>query len=63
MEGERGKALYGWTIVAVCFFVNLVLVGLSIHAFTALVKPIEAELGWSRKAISAAMAIAFLATS
>jgi len=58
MKEERGKPFYGWTIVAVSFFVNLILIGLSIHAFTALVKPIEDELEWSRKAISAAMAFA-----
>jgi hypothetical protein len=63
VEREQEKLFYGWIIVAVCFFINLVLIGLSIHAFTALVKQIEAELGWSRKAISAAMAIASLARS
>jgi sugar phosphate permease len=60
MKSNQGTPFYGWTIVAVSFLVNLTVFGLSIHGFTALVKPIEEELEWSRKAISAAMACASL---
>ena len=60
IKRKREKTFYGWTIVAVSFFVNLILFGLSIHAFTTLVKPIEDDFGWSRKAISAAMAFGSL---
>jgi sugar phosphate permease len=54
----RGKLFYGWYIVAACFVVNFIVFGISVNTFTVYVKPIEAEMGWSRKAISAAMSLA-----
>jgi sugar phosphate permease len=59
---EQGRAgiFYGWYIVAACFLVNFIVFGLSVNTFTVYVKPIEADLGWSRKAISGAVAIGAL---
>lgn len=51
---------YGWYIVAACFFICSVVYGISVNTFTVYVKPLEAEFGWSRKAISAALSLGAL---
>ena len=47
---------YGWFIVALSFLANLTAAGIR-SAPSVLIHPLEAEFGWSRTAISAAVAI------
>jgi len=61
MERGSGGVYYGWYLVALCFVVNFLVLGLATHSFTVYMKPLEETFGWSRKAISAAMALATLA--
>lgn len=58
MNQEKGGIFYGWYMVAVCFVVNFFIFGIAVNTFTVYVKPIEADLGWSRGQISFAMALA-----
>jgi len=51
----------GWRIVAACFVVNFVVFGISVNTFTVYVKPLEADLGWSRGEISLAITLAAVA--
>ena len=60
MRQGWGGVFHGWYIVAVCFVVNFIVFGIAINTITVYVKPIEAEMGWSRGAISLAIMIAAL---
>lgn len=55
-ENTRG-VYYGWILVAVCFLINFLVLGISIHSFTVYITPLEAAFGWSRKTISLAMTV------
>ncbi len=57
MGSEPRGVYYGWYLVAVCFIINFLVLGISMHSFTVYVGPLEAEFGWTRRAISAAMAL------
>jgi MFS family permease len=57
----KKKIFYGWRIVATCFVVNFFVFGISVNTFTVYVKPLEADLGWSRAQISMAITLAALA--
>jgi MFS family permease len=61
MTDARGRFFYGWFIVAVCWVVNFVVFGIAINTFTVYVKPIQADLGWSRGQISLAILFAGIA--
>ena len=61
MSDGTGRLFYGWYIVAVCFVVNFVVFGIAINTFTVYVKPIQADLGWSRGQISLAILFAGIA--
>ena len=56
-----GRIFYGWWVVATCFVVNFIVFGISVNTFTVYMKPIEADLGWSRAQISLALTFAALA--
>jgi len=58
---ERARVFYGWYIVGACFVIAFMLYGIGVNTFTVYVKPLEADLGWSRSAISMAITIAALA--
>ena len=60
MNDRGGRLFFGWYIVAACFVVNFVVFGISVNTFTVYVKPIEADLGWSRGKISLAITLAAL---
>ena len=60
-EARSGGIFYGWYIVAVCFAVNFIVFGISVNTFTVYVKPIEADLGWSRGEISLAISLGAIA--
>ena len=60
MRQGRGGVFHGWYIVAVCFVVNFIVFGIAINTFTVYVKPIQAEMGWSRGEISLAIMIGAL---
>ena len=61
MPHTKKKIFYGWRIVATCFVVNFFVFGISVNTFTVYVKPLEADLGWSRAQISMAITLAALA--
>ena len=61
MTDGTGRIFYGWYIVAVCFVVNFVVFGIAINTFTVYVKPIQADLGWSRGEISVGILLAGIA--
>jgi MFS family permease len=61
MADAAGKVFYGWIIVAVCWVVNFVVFGIAVNTFTVYVKPIQADLGWSRGEISLAILLAGIA--
>jgi MFS family permease len=61
MTDGRGRIFYGWHIVAVCWIVNFVVFGISVNTFTVYVKPIQADLGWSRGEISLAISLGAVA--
>jgi len=61
MTDGTGRIFYGWYIVAVCFVVNFVVFGITVNTFTVYVKPIQADMGWSRGQISAAITVAAVA--
>ncbi|MDO8672709.1 MAG: MFS transporter, partial [Dehalococcoidia bacterium] len=48
----RERFYYGWVIVAVGFATEFVLVSLRFYGLSLFVKPMSADLGWSRAAIS-----------
>jgi predicted MFS family arabinose efflux permease len=56
-----GRIFYGWWVVATCFVVNFIVFGISVNTFTVYMKPIAADLGWSRGQISLALTLAALA--
>lgn len=51
---------YGWYIVGACFLFCLLFAGAGFYSFSIFIKPIEAEFGWSRSAISLTMSIYLL---
>jgi MFS family permease len=61
MTNETGRVFYGWYIVAVCWVVNFFVFGISVNTFTVYVKPIQADLGWSRGEISLAISLSAVA--
>jgi len=61
MTDGTGRIFYGWYIVAACWVVNFVVFGISVNTFTVYVKPIQADLGWSRGEISLAISLAAVA--
>jgi MFS family permease len=61
MTERTGRVFYGWYIVAFCWIVNFVVFGIGVNTFTVYVKPIQAELEWSRGAISLAISLAAIA--
>ena len=61
MTDGNGRVFYGWYIVAVCWVVNFFVFGISVNTFTVYVKPIQADLGWSRGEISLAISLAAVA--
>jgi MFS family permease len=61
MTDGTGRRFYGWYIVAVCWVVNFIVFGIAVNTFTVYVKPIQAELEWSRGEISLAISLAAIA--
>ena len=61
MADAAGRVFHGWYIVAVCWVVNFFVFGIAINTFTVYVKPIQADLGWSRGQISLAILFAGVA--
>ena len=46
---------YGWLIAAVTFFAFVLTVGITQYAFGVFITELEADLGWTRTEISAAI--------
>jgi MFS family permease len=58
-HSEFDSGYYGWRVVlAACFGVMAGFGSLFVYTFSVFVKPLAAEFGWSRQAISAGFAIA-----
>lgn len=53
---------YGWVVVGVAIALSLIMWGIR-SAPSVLIKPLEADLGWSRSEISAAVAIGLIMTA
>jgi sugar phosphate permease len=53
---ERG-IFYGLWVVAGCFVLLFLFAGAGFYSFSIFIKPLEADFGWSRSAISLAMSI------
>jgi len=53
----RPRIFYGWYIVGASIFSNALLSGIVFSGFGAFIIPIETTFGWSRSAISGALAI------
>ena len=57
---RRGPIYYGWNIALTLAITETVSYGVLVYAFTVFITPMEAELGWSRSAISGAFSLFFL---
>lgn len=60
MGKKPSKLYYGWVMVCLLGLAELSSWGIYYYSFTVFVAPMEAELGWSRGAISAAWSIGFV---
>lgn len=56
------RVFYGWIVVAVAVLLSLVMWGIR-SAPSVLIKPLEADFGWSRSEISSAIAIGLIMTA
>ena len=54
---KKPKVFYGYWIVAVAFLCLFIMSGCVFYAFSLFVKPIQADLGWSRGEIMAAFTV------
>ncbi len=59
-RSQRQPIYYGWYIAVVLAITETVSYGVMVYAFTVFISPMEAELGWSRSAISGAFSLFFL---
>ena len=57
------RVFYGWAIVCTGFFISIAQVPMYGPVFPVFVKPIEADLGWSRSAITLAFTVGSLGGS
>ena len=56
----RGRLYYGWSIVGALSITELISFGVLYYAFSALLKPMQAELGWSLTVLSGGFSAALL---
>src|SRR5688572_19298616 len=57
---QRRRPYYGWVLVAALGVTETVSWGILYYAFTVFLQPMEAELGWSRAALTGAFSLAVL---
>lgn len=57
---KQDRIYYGWYIAVVLAITETVSYGVMVYAFTVFITPMEAELGWSRAAISGGFSLLFL---
>lgn len=60
VSARARRPYYGWTLVGVLGITETVSWGVVYYAFSALITPTSAELGWSRAAISGAFSLALV---
>ncbi|MDP9319580.1 MAG: MFS transporter [Chloroflexota bacterium] len=60
MSAGTRRPYYGWTLVLVLGITETVSWGVLYYAFSALIAPTTAEMGWSRAAISGAFSLALV---
>jgi MFS family permease len=58
---KRPPVFFGWYVAAACFMVSFIVFGIGVNTFSVYVKPLQADLGWTRKAIAAAASLGALA--
>ncbi len=56
----RGRLYYGWSIVGALSITELISFGVLYYAFSALLKPMQADLGWSLTVLSGGFSAALL---
>ncbi|MDY7018538.1 MAG: MFS transporter [Chloroflexota bacterium] len=56
----KPRIFYGWWVVAAAAMVAFASCGIGYYSFAIFLKPIEAEFGWSRTALSGAMSLLLL---
>lgn len=59
---KRPSIYYGWYIALVLSITEAVSYGVMVYAFTVMIAPMEADLGWSRAEISGAFSLSLLLT-
>jgi sugar phosphate permease len=57
---QKTKIFYGWWVVAAGFVLCFLFAGAGFYSFSIFIKPLEAEFGWDRAAISLTMSIHFI---
>src|SRR5215218_6569436 len=57
---RSNRLYYGWILVAALAVTELTSWGVQYYAFAVFLRPIEAELGWSRSAMTGAFSLALL---
>ncbi len=58
-EGSKPKFFYGYIVVAASFLIILLMWG-TFYSFGVLLKPLQADFGWTKEAISGAYSLAHL---
>ncbi|MBI4294739.1 MAG: MFS transporter [Chloroflexi bacterium] len=59
-RGSLSSVYYGWWVVLACSGITFLSSGIFFYGFTALLKPVVAEFGWSRAVISLAFSFGSL---
>lgn len=59
-HSKKPKIFYGYWIILVCFLSLFILYGAGYFAFSLFIRPLQADLGWSRGEIMVAFTILFL---
>jgi len=57
---RKTKVFYGYWILAASFVIVFIWSGCGLYAFSLFIKPLQADLGWSRAGVMAAFSIWFL---
>lgn len=60
MTATRGRIYYGWVLVVTLALTETTSWGVLYYAFTVFLHPMQAELGWSRGAMTGAFSLALL---
>lgn len=59
-SGKEGRFNYGWLIVGITLYSNLIFSGCIYFAFSLFIKPLQVEFGWARSTLMAAFTFTYL---